>query len=231
MDWLHRERDARSRPPSTLCSQRPGLRKDPGLFCFPFNLFPARLAGCRRDPRIAAPLAANALSQFAAGCLRYWPVAIPPSGGCSLSRQSATFPTSRPRVRSSSSAPLRVCPCTPLPREMALAARDVRDTFLVHVQRDTTSDGMLAFGHSRSGFIALVAQPEEQPPCKRPVARSNRRRGHQTCRVRLAGPGRRTFNPGTRVRIPHATPAQGTLVELTLRGWKSAATIGRRRNP
>src|SRR6185436_12808813 len=26
-----------------------------------------------------------------------------------------------------------------------------------HVQRDTTSDGTLAFGHSRSGFIALVA--------------------------------------------------------------------------
>ena len=31
--------------------------------------------------------------------------------------------------------------------------------------------------------------------------------------------------------IPHATPEQGTLVELTLRGWKSAAMIGRRRNP
>lgn len=115
---------------------------------------------------------------------------------------------------------------------MVLVARDVRDPWPGHVQRDTTSDGMLAFGHSRSGFTpALVAQQAEQPPCKRQAARSNRRRGHQTSRVRLDGRGHRAFNPGTRVRIPHATPAQGTLVELTLRGWKSAATIGRRRNP
>jgi hypothetical protein len=104
---------------------------------------------------------------------------------------------------------------------------------LGHVQRDTASDGMLAFGHSRSGTAhALVAQPAEQPPCKRQVARSNRRRGHhQTSRVRLDGRGHYSFKVDTRVQIPHATPAQGTLVELTLRGWKSAATIGRRRNP
>ena len=56
--------------------------------------------------------------------------------------------------------------------------------------------------------IALVAQQAEQPPCKRQAARSNRRRGrHQTSRVRLDGRGHRAFNPGTRVRIPHATPA------------------------
>ena len=57
-----------------------------------------------------------------------------------------------PRVRDSSSAPLRVCPCTPWPRDMVLAARDVRGPWPDHVQRDTTSDGMLAFGHSRSGI-------------------------------------------------------------------------------
>jgi hypothetical protein len=80
--------------------------------------------------------------------------------------------------------------------------------------------------------IALVAQQAEQPPCKRQAARSNRRRGHhQSSRVRLDGRGHHSFKVDTRVRIPHATPAQGTLVELTLRGWKSAATIGRRRNP
>ena len=80
--------------------------------------------------------------------------------------------------------------------------------------------------------IALVAQQAEQPPCKRQAARSNRRRGHhQTSRVRLDGRGHHPFKVDTRVRIPHATPAQGTLVELTLRGRKSAATIGRRRNP
>jgi hypothetical protein len=75
-----------------------------------------------------------------------------------------------------------------------------------HVQRDTTSDGTLARGHSRSGFTALVAQQAEQPSCKRQAARSNRRRGHQTRRVRLAGRGHRAFNPGTRVRIPHEAP-------------------------
>jgi hypothetical protein len=119
---------------------------------------------------------------------------------------------------------------------MVLVARDVRGTWPGHVQRDTTSDGMLALGHSRSGFtfIAPVAQQAEQPPCKRQAARSNRRRRHQMCRVRLDGRGHHSFKVGTRVRIPHATPEppeQEALVELTLRGRKTAARIGRRRNP
>lgn len=77
-----------------------------------------------------------------------------------------------------------------------------------------------------------VTQQAGQPPCKRQAARSIRRRGHhQPCRVRLDGRGHHPFKVGTRVRIPHATPEQGTSVKLTLRGWKPAATIGRRRNP
>ena len=64
---------------------------------------------------------------------------------------------SGPRVRDSSSAPLRVCPCTPRPRDMVLVARDVRGPWPDHVQRDTTSDGMLAFGHSRSGAFGRDA--------------------------------------------------------------------------
>ena len=56
--------------------------------------------------------------------------------------------------------------------------------------------------------IALVAQQAEQPPCKRQAARSNRRRGHQTCRVRLDGRGHHSFKVDTRVRIPHAIPVQ-----------------------
>jgi hypothetical protein len=128
---------------------------------------------------------------------------------------------------------------------MVLVARDVRGPWPDHVQRDTTSDGMLAFGHSRSGFTqALVAQQAEQPPCKRQAARSNRRRGHhQSSRVRLDGRGhhslaspllrrtrwirgfarrtapdarqRRLQAEGAARAIPHATPAQGTLVELS----------------
>ena len=78
---------------------------------------------------------------------------------------------------------------------------------------------------------ALVAQQAEQPPCKRQAARSIRRRGHQICRVRLDGRGHHSFKVGTWVRIPHATPQTRTLVALKLRGWKSAAMTGRRRNP
>jgi hypothetical protein len=86
-----------------------------------------------------------------------------------------------------------VCPCTPWPHDMVLVARDVRGPWPDHVQRDTTSDGMLALGHSRSGVIPSLAAQQ--------------------------------------VALSHGRPAQGTLVELTLRGWKSAATIGRLRNP
>lgn len=53
---------------------------------------------------------------------------------------------------------------------------------------------------------ALVAQLVEQLPCKQRVARSNRRLGHQSCRVRLAGRGHLSFKEATRVRIPYTTP-------------------------
>ena len=71
--------------------------------------------------------------------------------------------------------------------------------------------GCSRLGTAEVDSHALVAQQAEQPPCKRQAARSNRRRGHQTCRVRLDGRGHRAFNPGTRVRIPHATPALETI--------------------
>ena len=113
--------------------------------------------------------------------------------------------------------------------------------------------GCSRLGTAEVDSFALVAQQAEQPPCKRQAARSIRRPGHQTCRIRLDGPRHHSFKVDARVRstraarwtrlsagrrprakaraIPHTTPEQGTLVELTLRGWKSAATIGRRRNP
>lgn len=53
---------------------------------------------------------------------------------------------------------------------------------------------------------ALVAQLEEQLPCKQRVTRSNRRLGHQICRVRLVGRGHLSFKEATRVRIPYTTP-------------------------
>ena len=111
---------------------------------------------------------------------------------------------------------------------MVLVARDVRDLWPGHVQRDTTSDGTLALGHSRSGFFALVAQQAEQPPCKRQAARSNRRRGHQTCRVRLDGRGHHSFKVDTRVRIPHAIPVQEPSSSSRFEGGAHFSDRGRR---
>lgn len=70
----------------------------------------------------------------------------------------------------------------------------------------------LALGHSRKWNHALVAQMEERLPCKQRVARSNRRLGHQTCRVRLAGRGLLSFKEATRVRIPYTMPNQKSCV-------------------
>ncbi len=48
----------------------------------------------------------------------------------------------------------------------------------------------------------------------------------QPRRVRLDGRGHHPFKVGTRVRIPHATPEQGTSVELTLRGGNRPQSLG-----
>ena len=95
------------------------------------------------------------------------------------------------------------------PRDMVLVARDVRGprpesrAARHHIRRDARVWAQPKWIH------ALVAQQAKQPPCKRQAARSNRRRGHHpSCRVRLDGRRHRAFNPGTRVRIPHAMPDQ-----------------------
>ena len=65
-----------------------------------------------------------------------------------------------------------------------------------HVRRDAR-----VWAQPKWMDLAPVAQPVEQPPCKRQAARSSRRRGHHPpCRVRLVGRGHWAFNPGTRVR-------------------------------
>ena len=91
--------------------------------------------------------------------------------------------------------------------------------------------GCSRVGTAEVDFTALVAQQAEQPPCRRQAARSNRRRGHQRCRVRLAAEdtGLSIRGRGFESRTRHQSTE--ALVELTLRGRKSAATIGRRRNP
>ena len=167
-----RERDAPSGAPSKLCTQRPGFRKDPGLFHFNLIHF-----------------------------------------GCVLAL----------RGRAS----------------MVLAVRDVRGPWPDHVQRDTTSDGMLAFGHSRSGFTDCLKRRQmyggaagSRAGVLRDAGASNMSRSSRRPRTPLFGFAAASQSKvGTRVRIPHATPQPEAFVELTLQRRKSAATIGRRRNP
>lgn len=66
---------------------------------------------------------------------------------------------------------------------------------------------------------ALVAQTEERLPCKQWGARSSRRLGHQSRRVRLAGRGHLSFKEATRVRIPYTTPMA--------RSWQGTRFAGR----
>ena len=206
-----RERAARRRAPSKLCTQGPGFRKDPGPFVF--RLQPACALAQTRDRKIAPPTLSS-------------------DGGCSLTTcrkttsvladgLSCTFcgcssvGRARPRHGRGHEFETR----HPLHFGCVLSLRG-RVTWcwrcgmcatqgLSHVQRDTTSDGMLAFGHSRSGggYASSLS-------AKRGTQLAAGRRPRADARA-----------------IPHATPEQGTHVELTLRGWKSAATIGRRRNP
>jgi hypothetical protein len=111
---------------------------------------------------------------------------------------------SRPRVRSSSSASLRVCLCTPRPRDMVLVARDVR--------------GSRPEPRAAIHLIRPDARVWAQPKwiC---MSCSSSWQGHHP------------FKVGTWVRAPHAMPEQQALVETLLRERKPAATIGRRRNP
>jgi hypothetical protein len=94
-----------------------------------------------------------------------------------------------------------------------------------HVQRDTNvRRDARVWAQPKWILLALVAQLEELPPCKRQVARSNRRRGHhQTCRVRLDGRGHRAFNPGTL----GSNPARDARTRSPRRAHASRVEIGR----
>jgi hypothetical protein len=69
------------------------------------------------------------------------------------------------------------------------------------VQRDTTSDGMLAFGHSRSGITQNMS-------------RSSSWQGH------------RDFSPVTWVQVPHAIPEQEPLSSLRFEGGNRPQRLG-----
>ncbi len=134
--------------------------------------------------------------------------------------KSAATPWPRPRVRDSSSAPLRVCPCTPSPRDMVLAVRDVRDprpeprAARHHIRRDAR----------------VWAQPKW-------ITKPSR--GHQTCRVRLAGRGHRALaspllrshsgyagsNPARDTRTRNPRGAHASRVEIGRNDWAAPEPV------
>jgi hypothetical protein len=107
---------------------------------------------------------------------------------------------------------------------MVLTVRDVRGLAEPRAARHQRPTGRSRLGTAEVDSLALVAQPEEPPPCKRQVARSNRRRGHhQTCRVRLDGRGHRALaSPLLRRSI------RGRWVRSTRERVGRAAGAGRR---
>jgi hypothetical protein len=222
-----REREAHSCAPSKLCSQRPGLRKDPGLFRFwlqpAYALARPAIDGSHHRLRWTL---FNKLPQGSLGTGRRHALHL-----CGCSSAGRARPRHGRGHEFEARHPLHfgcvfsLCGCVTWCWQCGMCEA---------VGQATCSETPHPTGCSRLGTaevdsLALVAQQAEQPPCKRQAARSNRRRGHQTLsRVRLDGPGHHSFKVGTRVRIPHAMPEQGAFVELTLRGRKSTATIGRR---
>lgn len=179
-----RETGALSRAPSTLCTQRPGSEQDPGLFLCGFNRPALRAQASGRYGRTTACGGRSLTS-----CRKATPVLAgdSPCTFADVAQQAEQgHAMAKTWVRDPSSAPLRVCPCTPRPRDMVLVARDVRDPWPGHVQRDTTSDGTLAFGHSRSG-MSCSSRWLRTPPFQGGDAGSNPARDTSTRNLRRAG--------------------------------------------
>jgi hypothetical protein len=139
-----RERTARKRTLKQPVSTGPGLRKDPGPLFFGL--------------RIGAGCVIHAITRSLTICRK---THAGSGRACSL----AKFADDASVLASSAS--LRVCPCTPSLHTTVLATRDGRGLDAGHVQRDTTFDGRLALGHSRSDCSNLKKL--------------------MTCRVRLGG--------------------------------------------
>jgi hypothetical protein len=175
--------------PFKLCTQRPGSQKDPGLLFWLTAPRRGRAAACGPSDCTTGN-GGSFFQNLPRSACRYWPAAASQPCGCSSTGRA------RPRHgrgnEFDSRHPLHFgCVHALCCRaSMVLAARDVRDPWPGHVQRNTASAGMLARGHSRSGSSALAEG----------------RQGPFDCRVRLAGRGHHPFKVGTRVRIPHATP-------------------------
>lgn len=165
-----RERAACRRAPSKLCTQRPGFRKDPGLFAF-FRPQPVCASARAGDQRIAPPGTVDALLQLAARGPRYWPMVhlanladVAQQAECDHAMVEAT--SSRLVIRSTSGVSFHSVAArdggggTGCARPLA-RSRAARH----HIRRDAR-----VWAQPKWISIALVAQQAEQPPCKRQAA-------------------------------------------------------------
>ena len=159
-----REGEAPSSAPFVLCTQRPGFRKDPGLVHFTLNR-PCIGTGQRSMDRATAG-GGRSLTSCRKAASGTWirPTACPATSADVAQQAEQGHAMAKAWVRDPSSAPLRVCPCTPWPRDRVLVVRDVRGPWPDTVQRDTTSGGMLALGHSRSGGHRGLARCQNREP-------------------------------------------------------------------
>jgi hypothetical protein len=147
-----RERTAPRRAPSKLCTHRPGFRKGTGPFRF---MPPTRLSFMPTHDRLDVVHCAVSLGPPHRS---RWPCSFTTCGktlpvlagvrACKHADVAQLAERDHAMVEATSSnlviRSLRVCPRTPSPIRPGEAGRDVRGSSSSHVQRDTSSDGMLA---------------------------------------------------------------------------------------
>ena len=129
----------------------------------------------------------------------------------------------RPRVRDSSSASLRVCPFTPMPREMVLAVRDVRDprpeprAARHHIRRDAR-----VWAQPKWISIALVDQQAEHLSPKAPPHRS---RSSRRPRTPLFQGGYAGSNPARDASTRNPRRAHASGVEIGRNDWAAPEPV------
>lgn len=157
-----------------------------------------------------------------------------------------------PRVRDSSSAPLRVCPFTPLPRDMVLAVRDVRDprpeprAARHHIRRDArvwaqpkwisiAFVAQQAFSRWIRGFESHTRRQHKEPSSSSRFGGGNRpqRLGGAGTRDRmdalprqLSGQSAGLSSRKSRVRIPHGAPYQFAEIAQQVERRVEGARVG-----
>ena len=211
-----REREAqrpRSRTPSTLCTQRPGFRKDPGLLVFWLQSACASAQTARSMDRTTGFrwTLFNNLPRDDLGTGRWFRLAFADvAQQAERDHAMVEATSSRLVIRSTSGVSMHS-----VPRDMVLAVRDVRDLWPGHVQRDTTSDGMLAFGHSRSGRTTSRSSRRPRTPLfqggyagSNPARDTKTQELSSTSRFESGNRPQRLGGAGTRDRMERASLTQ-----------------------